>query len=74
MKRFLQIFVICLVFIEVFFFCGGFMLFDLSRHVYISGAVIAFLISILVSMFARQEDKIEILEKRLEDLEKREDV
>ena len=37
MKHFFQIFLICLIIIEVFFFFGGGLLFDLSRHYYGAG-------------------------------------
>lgn len=69
MKRFLQIYFICFICLAVFFFFGGFLLFDMGRNVYRAAAVIALIIAILINVFISQEDKIEELEKRIKKLE-----
>lgn len=69
MKRFIQIYFICFICLAVFFFFGGFLLFDMSRNVYRTAAAIAFIIAILINVFISQEDKIEELEKRIKKLE-----
>ncbi len=71
MKHFFQIFLICLIIIEVFFFFGGGLLFDLSRHYYGAGAAIAFFITIPILIFTEQNGRIAALEKRIQKLEDR---
>lgn len=71
MKRFLGTFVTCLVIVEVFLLFGGWMLFDFSRHYFLTGASIAFLLSVLVSVWQSQEERIGALEKRVRDLGER---
>lgn len=69
MKRFLGTFFTCLVVVEAFIFFGGWMLFDFSRHWFLAGASIALLLSILISFWISQEERIDALEKRVRDLE-----
>lgn len=69
MKRFVETFFICLVVVEVLFFFGGGLLFDLSRHYYGAGAGIAFFLTVLIRVLTEQSDKIEALEKRIQSLE-----
>lgn len=69
MKRFLGTLFPCLVFVEIFFFFGGGLLLDLSRHYYLTGAGIAVLLAVLISVWLAQEKRLEQLEKRIEVLE-----
>lgn len=69
MKKFIQIYLICFICLAIFFFFGGFMLFDMSRNVYLPAAAISFIIAILIHIFIAQGDKIEELEKRIKNLE-----
>ncbi len=69
MKRFLETSFACLVIVEVFFFFGGGLLFDLSRHYYGAGAVIAFIIAVLISAWLSREERLDALEKRIKELE-----
>jgi len=69
MKKFLGNFLICLVVVEVFFFFGGGLLFDLSRHYYGAGAVIALILAVLLSVWMNQEERLDALEKRIQELE-----
>ena len=71
MKRFLGTFIACLVVVYVFLFFGGWVLFDFSRHYFLAGASIAFLLSVLISFWLSQEERIDTLEKRVRDQEER---
>ena len=68
MKRFFGTFFTCLVVVEAFIVCGGWMLFDFSRHWFLTGASIALLLSIFISLWVSQEERIDALEKRVRDL------
>ena len=71
MKRFLKIYAACLVFVEVFSFFGGYMLFDMSNgNLYRAGAAIALVLAIAGSLWASTENKVEALEKELQELKK----
>ena len=69
MKKFLKTYAICLGFMETFIFFGGFMLFYFSngRH-YRAGAAIALVLAVAVSIWLRQEERIDLLEKELQNL------
>lgn len=72
MKEFIKTYLTCLVITEVFLFCGGVYLFDFHRHFFLAGAAVAFLLAVLVSGWLSQEERIENLEKRIEELENKE--
>jgi len=69
MKNFLKIFLIILIFLVVFFFFGGFILFDFSRNFWLATVMCAFVASIIVFAFEHMSEKIEILEKKIEELQ-----
>lgn len=71
MKRFLGIFAISFICVAIFFFFGGFLLFDLSRSPYLAAGAIAFIIAVVISVFAAMYDEIEELKTRISELEKR---
>lgn len=71
MKNFLQLFIITLIVVEVFLFFGGYLLFDFSHNYYGAGASCAFLLALLLHGFLSQANKIEELEKRIQELEKK---
>lgn len=72
MKKFLMTFFICLVLVFVFMFFGGSMLLDLSRHFYAFLIFIALILAVLISAFGALSEKLEALEKRIQELEDRE--
>ena len=72
MKKFLMTFFICLVLVFVFMFFGGSVLLDLSRHFYAFLVFIALILAVLISAFAAQSEKLEALEKRIQELENNE--
>ena len=59
-----------LVFVELFLFCGGYILFDFSHNYYGAGAACAFLLALLLQGFITQSNKIKELEERIRELEK----
>lgn len=61
----------CALFLVIFFFFGGSLLFDLDRRLYRAALAIAFPMALIIFLFIRQDEKIENLENRLKDLEKR---
>ena len=69
MKKFLGTFFACLAAVELFLLFGGRMLFDFSRHYFLTGASIALLISVPLSAWLRQEERMDELEKRIQALE-----
>lgn len=72
MKEFVKTFVICLIVMEAFLFLGGYYLFDFYHHPFLFGGGVAFLFAVLISVWSSQEEKIENLEKRIEELENKE--
>ena len=69
MKSFLKIYGTCLIFIEVFFFFGGWMLFDLTNgRIWRAGAVIALLLAAAVRVWCGMEERLETLETELQEL------
>ena len=70
MKKFIRIYFIVLIIAEMFLIFGGFQLFDFYRHFFIAGAACSFVIALIVFVFSVQSEKIEKLEKRLNELEK----
>lgn len=69
MKKFIKIFLVILVLSYVFMFLGVWMLFDFNNRWYLTTAVCAVIISVVVWLFVVQSDKIDALEKRVAELE-----
>ena len=69
MKKFVQILLMTLVVVEGFLFFGGYAVFDFSRRYYTAGAACAFIISLILYGFLVQAEKIEELEKRIQEIE-----
>ncbi len=67
--RFLKTYGMCLAASEIFLLLGGYMLFDFQRHPFLAFASIAFLAAVLISVWLAQEERIDALEKRIQDLE-----
>ena len=69
--KFFKVFVIVLVLSYIFVFFGGWMLFDFHSRFWLTTAVCAFIVAVIVSAFAAQEERIEGLEKRIRELEEK---
>lgn len=69
LKRFIQTFFMCFVFMAMFFFFGGFHLFYFSQHPYRTAASIAFLMAVLICVWISQEERVDELERRIRELE-----
>lgn len=69
--KFIKIYAMTLVFCYIFVFFGGWMLFDFSKRYFVATAACAFIIAVIISVFAAQDEKIEQLEKRVEELEEK---
>ena len=69
MKKFIQILFVTVITAECFMFFGGYMLFDFSKRFFTATASAAFLISVIIYVFAEQNQKISELEKRVKNLE-----
>ena len=67
--KFIKTYVMTLIVFYLFVFCGGWMLFDFSNRFYTATAACAFIISVILSAFIAQDEKIEGLEKRIKELE-----
>lgn len=70
MKEFIKNYIIILIIVEVLFFLGVPLLFDLTRHFFLAGALIALVAAAVVQGFLNQSSRIEKLEKRIAELEK----
>lgn len=70
MKEFIKNYVIILIIVEVLFFLGVPLLFDMTNYFYLPGALIALAVAAVVQGFLNQSSRIETLEKRIEELEK----
>ena len=68
--RFFKIYLCVIIFMFLFVFLGGWNLFDFKTKPYLVMLVVSFIISIVISVFMEQEDKIDELEKRIKELEK----
>ena len=71
MKRLAAMFLAVLLMVEAFLFFGGHMLFDFAKRPYLTGAVIALIIAVIVQAFVELDEKINQLTKRVKELEKR---
>ena len=69
--KFLKIYLCVIIFMFLFVFLGGWNLFDFRTKPYLVMLVVSFIISIVISAFMAQEDKIDGLEKRIKELEKK---
>ena len=69
LKRYAAMFSVVLIFVESFLFFGGYALFDFAKHPYLTGAILAFIISAVIQAFVELDDKIETLQKRVKELE-----
>lgn len=70
MKRFFQIYIIIALFFWLFSFLGGHVIFDFNDHFWIALLASSFIIALVINAYICQADKIEQLEKRVEELEK----
>ena len=68
MRKFLQIFAICLVLVKAFIFFGGWQLFDFNRHWVLAGASIALVLAVFGSIWLSLEDRLEAMGKRIKKL------
>ena len=68
MKEFLATFAIILVLLFVFFLFGGYILFDFSRNFWIATVSCAFMLSVIVTYFVKLSDRVDALEKRLDEI------
>ena len=66
MKKFLQLFIICLALEQVFMFFGGWQLF---QNWFSASAFIALVLAISIRIWLSQEDRLEAMEKRIKELE-----
>lgn len=69
--KFVKIYAVTLVMCYIFAFFGGLMLFDFSKRFYVATAAYAFIIAGIISAFIAQDKKIEQLEKRVKELEEK---
>lgn len=69
--KFLKTYLCVIIFMFLFLFLGGWNLFDFRTKPYLVMLVVSFIISIVISAFMAQEDKIDGLEKRIKELEKK---
>ncbi len=72
--KFLTNFIIILAVSYAFVSFGGSTFFDAYTHPFLSIAAYAFVITIIVSTFLSQDEKIEQLEKRIKELEEKENT
>jgi len=64
--------VICPLAAEAFLFFGGYHFIDFLRHPFLSGGFAAFLLAVPIRVWRAQEERMGQLEKRIEELEKKE--
>ena len=69
--KFFKVFVIILVLSYIFVFFGGWRLFDFHSSLWLATAACASIAAVIVSAFAAQVEKIEGLEKRIRELEEK---
>lgn len=71
MKKFLKVYAMTLIFILAFLFLGGHTLLDMKRHVYRTGFVVAIPVAAVAYALYALSDRIDMLEKRVAELEAR---
>ena len=69
--KFIKTYFCVIIFMFLFVFLGGWNLFDFRTKPYLVMLVVSFIITIVISAFMAQEDKIDGLEKRIKELEKK---
>ncbi len=69
--KFLKIFLMILISSFLFVFFGGWMLFEFTKRVYLTTAVLALIVSVVVYGFVHLSEKVEMLEKRVKELEEK---
>lgn len=69
MKRFLGIFAAALLFLFLFTFFGGSYFLDIQRHFYAWIFPVSLGIAFVIWAFWRLDDKVEALQKRVDELE-----
>lgn len=69
MKRFLGIFAAALLFLFLFTFFGGSYFLDIQRHFYAWMLPVSLGIAFVIWAFWRLDDKVEALQKRVDELE-----
>lgn len=67
--RFLKIFLMILIVFFLFAFFGGWMLFEFTKRVYLTTAILALIMSAVVYAFVKLHERIENLEIRVKELE-----
>ena len=72
--KFLKTYMMTLILCYLFVFFGGWMLFDFSKRFWVAIAACAFIIAVVASIFVAQEEKIEQLEKRVKELEEKDNI
>lgn len=70
MTRFLSIFACVILCLFVFCFCGGWIFFDIQKHIYPWMFGTALIASVIIWAFLRLSDRIDALQKRVDELEK----
>ena len=65
--KFLKLYAAILVVCFIFAFFGGWMLFDFSINYYITTAVYAFVITVVLTIFLSQEEQLEERVRKLEE-------
>jgi len=69
MKRFLGFYLMTLIIFSLFFFFGGWMLFDFSGHFACALASCSFVIALVIYGFLRRSERIDELEEKIKKLE-----
>lgn len=69
--KFLKIFLMILISSILFVFFGGWMLFEFTKRVYLTTAVLALIVSAVVYAFVHLSEKVENLEKCVKELEEK---
>lgn len=67
--KFLKIFLMILISSFLFVFLGGWMLFEFTKRVYLTTAVLALIVSAVVYAFVHLFEKVQNLEKRVKEPE-----
>ncbi|MDO5399797.1 MAG: hypothetical protein Q4F17_02290 [Eubacteriales bacterium] len=67
--KFLKIYVMTLVPTYLFLFCGGWMLFDFTKHFFVATAACALVLAVLISALVALNNQLRQLRKRVESLE-----
>ena len=67
--KFPKVYAACALLVWVFFFLGGWALFDLHNHLYAAILGYAFLLAVFVSVVLALYEKIGALEKKVQQLE-----